>query len=115
MKHFLLHHSRSTALVIFAAGFVAGITCASWPYVSAQQRFGKEDVKSVPKSFLEGGDRAYTTLKEIATSSKAAADSLGRMEKSAPDADKRHRELMKKMDALDTRLKVLNEVIEDAI
>ncbi len=115
MKRLLLHYSRTAALALFAAGFAAGLVCGSWPYASAQQRFGKDDVKSVPKSFIEGGDRAYTTLKEIAATSKAAADSLGRMEKSAADADRRHRELMKKMDALDARLKVLNDIIEDAI
>ncbi len=112
--HFPLNRSRLLATGIFIGGFIAGAMCTSWPYASAQQRFGKDDVKSVPKSFLEGGDRAYTTLKEIATSSKASADSLARIEKNAGDADRRHRELIKRVDSLDARLKHLSDIIAEA-
>jgi len=110
-----IRSSYVLAAVVFIAGFAVGTVCTSWPLASAQQRFGKEDVKSVPKSFLEGGDRAYTTLKEIASTSKASSDSLLKIEKSIGDADKRHRELIKRVDSLDAKLKQLNAIIEDAI
>lgn len=112
--HFSLNRPRVVAIGIFLGGFLLGAMCTSWPYASAQQRFGKDDVKSVPKSFLEGGDRAYTTLKEIAASSKASADSLGRIEKNAGDADRRHRELIKRVDSLDARLKHIGDILADA-
>lgn len=50
-------------LVILAAtGF-----CLSNRPANAAQRFTPETVKSVPKSFLEGGDRTLTALTEINT------------------------------------------------
>jgi hypothetical protein len=101
-------HPGWIASLIFAAGFVAGALCTSWPYASAQQEFRREDLKSVPKSFIEGGDRTLPVLKEIAISSKATADALERMERNAGDADKRHRDLMKKVDRLEDQLKQLN-------
>ena len=105
---------RLFAALLFLTGFFAGAVCTSWPPAAAQQRFGKDDIKSVPKSFIEGGDRVYTTLKEIAITSKSTADSLARIEKDAGDSERRHRELMKKIDSLDARLKQTNDIIADA-
>lgn len=112
-KRIRIRYPRWIASLLFIAGFLAGAFCTSWQPAAAQQRFGKDDVKSVPKSFLEGGDRVYTILKAIAQSSKATADALERIERNAGDADKRHRELMKKLDQLDTRLKRFHEAVQN--
>jgi len=106
-----IHHWRWFATLLFIAGFVAGAVCTSWQPAAAQQRFDREDLKSVPKSFLEGGDRVLPVLKEIAQSSKASANSLARIEARSGDADKRHRDLMKKVDQLDERLEQLNKTM----
>ena len=108
-------YNRWIGTLLFGAGLLIGTLWDPFAPAAAQQRFGRDEVKSVPDSFIEGGDRSYTTLKAIAESSKSAADSLAKMEKSAADADRRHRELLKKMDGLDSRLKQMNEFLEDAI
>lgn len=55
-------------LAVALAAFFLGLLCASLlprDPVSAAQTFGPEQVKSVPKSFLEGGDRNVAVLSEI--------------------------------------------------
>src|SRR5438045_1675972 len=47
-------------VMMLGVGLFAG---AVW----AQQNFGPEDVKSVPKSFIEGGDRSAALLEQILT------------------------------------------------
>ena len=112
-KRIGIRYPRWIVSLLFIAGILAGGLFTSWQPALAQQRFGRDDLKSVPKSFLEGGDRVLTTLKEIAQYSKATADSLQRIEQKAGDADKRHRELMKKVDQLDARLKQLQDVMQN--
>lgn len=46
----------------------------------AQQSFGPEDVKSVPKEFLSGGNRNYTVLIEILSESKENRKQLERID-----------------------------------
>lgn len=49
---------------IFAAGLVTGLWL-EMPVLSAQNRFGPDEVESVPDSFLRGGDRTYSVLQEM--------------------------------------------------
>ena len=54
---------------IFVA-FLLGLLCASVfldRSAQAAQTFGPDKVKSVPESFLKGGDRSAATLSEILT------------------------------------------------
>jgi hypothetical protein len=63
-----------TALA-FVAGALVGYTLSDGQ-VYAQQRFGPEDVRSVPPEFIEGGDRSYTVLKEINATLKRSEHAL---------------------------------------
>jgi len=51
--------------LVFAGGMLFQAMLEGQSVVDAQNRFGPADVKSVPKSFLEGGDRSGKLLKDI--------------------------------------------------
>ena len=52
-------------ILAFAGGMLFQAMLEGQYVVEAQNRFGPADVKSVPKSFLEGGDRSVKLLKDI--------------------------------------------------
>ena len=62
----ILSTIRSSRMVLVAVIMMAGLTVVILARVGwAQQKFGPDDIKSVPKSFLEGGDRTSALLEQI--------------------------------------------------
>jgi len=67
-------------LAVIAAAVVLGLLIAATRSQAAQQ-FRTEDLRNVPKGFLESGDRRYAVLKEILAQLKANRRQLERIEK----------------------------------
>ena len=80
----MLRQGRRAIVIGLAAGFLIGMLGGAAlmdGQVYARQTFGPEDVKSVPKIYLEGGDRNYTVLKEILEELKQNGKKLDLMER----------------------------------
>ena len=67
---------------IFVA-FLLGLLCGSMfpdSSVQAAQTFGPDEVKSVPESFIKGGDRSAALLSEILTVLRENTSAVNKIE-----------------------------------
>lgn len=66
-------------IAAFSLGAMCGLALDN-QLAAAQDRFGPEDVKHVPKTFVESADKSYGALKKILAELKDQGRTLKRIE-----------------------------------
>lgn len=92
-------------ILAFAGGMLFQAMLEDVHVAQAQQRFGPEDVKSVPKSFLEGGDRKAKLLKDILKELELHREKLDHAETLLESISESTKSTSKKLDTTNSHLK----------
>ncbi|MFC1736056.1 hypothetical protein ACFL1X_08055 [Candidatus Hydrogenedentota bacterium] len=103
--------TKTAALFCVLAGFLVGVLFGltlSEQKVDAAQKFGPKDVKSVPKSFIEGGDKTYIVLKSILKETQENGRRMEDINKAVAQMNDSVKEATKNLDATNKLLSAKN-------
>jgi len=99
-------------LTSVAAAFLLGALCGPaliQKTADAAQTFGPEEIKSVPPSFMKGGDRNYAMLREIHAVLKENGGAMAGLATNADTINGNLRAVLQRLDAANGHLRNIEQ------
>ena len=99
-------------LTSVAAAFLLGALCGPTliqKTADAAQTFGPEEIKSVPPSFMKGGDRNYAILREIHAVLEENGSTMAGLATNTDTINDNLRSLLQRLDAANGHLRNIEQ------